>query len=150
MGLDLASAQGFLATAVAHVAHETEIGDAIGGPALRSPSRFGVRMAVVDPGSPATSYLIYKLLQKPENFRLDPSEPACATGYQAPVDAGGCTAPDPDELARLREWFVRGDPMPQDPRASDLAGGATSLTRADLLRISGWIEQGAVCVPPAR
>ena len=147
MGLDLASAQGFLATAVARVAHETETGDTITGPALRSPPRFGVRMAVVDPGSPATSYLMYKLLQKPENFRLDPSEPACETGYQAPVDTGGCTAPDPDELARLREWFVRGDPMPQDPQTSDLAGVPTSLTRADLLRISGWIEQGAVCAP---
>jgi len=147
MGLDLSSTGGLLDTAIRHVAHQTETGSTLVGPGLETPARFGVRMNLIDPASPATSYLMYKLLQKPENYRVAAGEPPCETGYHAPVDVGGCSAPDPEEVARLREWFVRGEPMPQDARAPDGSLSPASTTRAELLRIAAWISQGAACSP---
>lgn len=145
MGLDLSSPGGLFYTAVGRVAHESETGDSVGGEGLRTPARFGVQMRVVDPGSPATSYLIYKLLQKPENFRLGPSED-CETSYHSPVAEGSCSPPDSAEITRLREWFLRGDPMPKDRRdavSGELVPAAT--THANLARIVSWISAGANC-----
>jgi hypothetical protein len=149
LGLDLSNSRAVVATAIAHVAHETDIGNSALGAGLRSPARFGVQMNIVDPGNPATSYLLYKLLQKPENFQLAASEPTCVTGYHEPVALGGCMPPDAEESARLREWFALGDPMPMD---LPLAGGALSplsSTHADLVRIAAWITLGAACSLPA-
>ena len=146
MGLDLASSGGLFATAIGQVAHQTDIGDSSSGSGLRSPSRFGVQMNLVDPGNPATSYLMYKLMRRPENFQLDPSEPSCVTGYHAPVAEGGCTPPNAEESVRLREWFVLGDPMPKDQPGG--APPASSTTHADLVRIAAWIAAGANCSDP--
>jgi hypothetical protein len=143
MGLDLASSGGLSDTAIGHVAHETDIGDSSIGAGLRAPARFGVHMNLVDPGNPATSYLMYKLLRKPENFQLDASEAGCVTGYHAPVAEGGCAPPDADESVRLREWFVLGDAMPKDLPGD--APPASSTTHADLVRIAAWIAAGAGC-----
>ena len=68
MGLDLSSSRGLYYTAIRQVAHQTETGNRAIGEGLESPPRFGVQMNIVDPGSPATSYLMYKLLRKAENF----------------------------------------------------------------------------------
>jgi hypothetical protein len=143
MGLDLASSGGLFDTAIGHVAHQTDIGDSAIGAGLRAPARFGVQMNLIDPGNPGTSYLMYKLLRKPENFQLDASEVDCVTGYHAPVAEGGCAPPDAEESARLREWFVLGDAMPKDSPGSALPTSAT--THADLVRIAAWIAAGASC-----
>ncbi len=143
MGLDLSNARGFFYTAIQHVAHEAETGNTAVDDGLQAPSRFGVQMNVVDPGFPATSYLMYKLLEKPENYRLGDSEATCVTGYHAPVSEGGCRPPAAAELVQLREWFVRGDPMPKDQPAS-----TASLSHSDLLRTAAWIAAGAPCSPP--
>ena len=148
MGLDLSSSRGLFDTAIAHVAHQSETGSSAAGEGLRSPVRFGVQMNLVDPGSPATSYLMYKLLQKPQNFQLDATEASCPTGYHSPVAAGGCTAPDAAERARVREWFVRGDPMPEDQQANDGALAAVAVTHASLVRVAAWIAAGAPCPDP--
>jgi hypothetical protein len=143
MGLDLSSALGLYYTAVAHVAHQTETGNTAADIGLESPARFGVQMNVVDPGEPGTSYLMYKLLEKPDNYQLDASEPSCVTGYHAPVSDGNCQPPSADELAQLGAWFVLGDPMPK--AGSD--GATAAISHASLRRIAAWIGAGAACSP---
>jgi Bacterial Ig-like domain len=149
MGLDLSSTSGFVYTAIEHVAHQTATGNTALNAGLEAPSRFGVQMNVVDPGLPATSYLMYKLLEKPENFRLDGSEPSCATGYHAPVSDGNCQPPSDDELMQMREWFVLGEAMPKNPTLTPgSAASVTSISHASLRRVAAWIGAGAACTLP--
>ena len=147
MGLDLSSPRGLFYTAVRHVAHQTETGDRATGEGLKTPARFGVQMNIVDPGSPATSYLMYKLLQKTENFGPAGAEPRCVTGYHSPVSDLDCLPTPPDERVRLREWFVLGDPMPKDETSMGQPIAAAT-TRENLVRISAWISTGATCPEP--
>lgn len=149
MGLDLSSTRGYSYTAIRQVAHQTETGITAASVGLKSPARFGVQMNIVDPGSPATSYLMYKLLRKPENFGPVGDLPSCVTGYHAPVSELDCQPPPPDELMRLRQWWVLGDPMPKDDTSSMSAVIPAATTREDLVRISSWIARGASC-PEAR
>ena len=145
MGLDLSSPRGLYYTAISRVAHQTETGNNAASGGLQSPARFGVQMNIVDPESPATSYLMYKLLRKAENFR-----PAgdCVTGYHAPVSELDCQPPSDDELVRLREWWVLGDPMPKDGTSSMGEVIPAATTRENLVRISAWIITGATCATP--
>jgi len=141
MGLSL-SAWGLEHTAINVVAHETETGNSALGPGQLTGPRFGVQMGIVTPGHPENSYLMYKLLRKSDNYR-----PAgdCETGFHPPVSDAACTPPDDAELARLREWFVLGDPMPL--ALSDRS--SASLSREELLRIRSWIrDQNAACDVP--
>ena len=137
---------GLAHTAINRVAHESETGQSAQDPGLQSGPRFGVQMNIVDPGFPENSYLIYKLLRKSDNYRLDMGE-SCPDQFHPPVSDGACIAPGEDELARLREWFVLGDPMPKD-----LAPGAgASLSRDALEQVVRWISAGAPCdVPDTR
>jgi hypothetical protein len=148
MGLDLSSPAGLYYTAIQHVAHQAETGNSAANQGLESPERFGVQMNIVDPGNPANSYLMYKLLAKPENYRLDASEASCVTGYHAPVSDGNCLPPSADEAAQLREWFVRGDAMPKNGVAVGSAPVIASISHAGLLRIGAWIATGASCAQP--
>ncbi|HEX3850207.1 MAG TPA: Ig-like domain-containing protein [Polyangiaceae bacterium] len=146
MGLDLSSPPGLYYTAIQHVAHQTETGNSVLNQGLESPDRFGVQMNVVDPGNPSNSYLMYKLLAKPDNYRLDASEPSCVTGYHAPVSDGNCQPVSDDEAVQLREWFMRGDPMPENATpAPGSAPSVASISHAGLLRINAWIATGASC-----
>jgi hypothetical protein len=103
MGLDLESAEDLRATAVGRPAHQTEIGDTT-GVAEQDPVRFGANMPIIDPGRPDNSYLMYKLLIGTEPY-------APAAGEPCPDDER-CDSPPPDEIERLRSWFVHGEPMP--------------------------------------
>jgi hypothetical protein len=122
MGLRLDSRAGLVDTAIGHVAHEADTGPLAGRP-LVDPPRFGTAMPVIDPGSPGTSYLLYKLLVRSDNFGAD-----CTSRYRAPLADGTCLAADDAEQQRLRDWFVRLEPM---PFGGTLAGGAATL---DLLQ----------------
>jgi hypothetical protein len=148
MGLDLSTAPALYYTAIQHVAHQAETGDTAANQGLESPPRFGVQMNVVDPGYPATSYLMYKLLEKPRNYRLDFSEPSCVTGYHAPVSDGNCLPPSDSEVLQMGEWFVRGEAMPKDAYTLGMPTTAASISHADLLRIARWITTGANCAQP--
>lgn len=150
MRLDLASARGLFETAIGHVAHQTQVGNALNDEGLRTPVRFGVQMNLIDPGNPATSYLVYKLLAKSQNFRPGPDSAAagCNSGYHVPVADRACSAPDTEELHRLREWFVLGEPMPKDAPSSAGAVESRALDRPQLERIVGWIGSGAPCGAP--
>jgi hypothetical protein len=124
-GLMLDDLDSFAESAIRRIAKETELGDESGGiPAERS-SRFGVRMPLLDPRSPGNSYLLYKLFMRRENFepcpagatqtvcRQDPdADPSVSTHADLPLAKGETLVPSDDELIRLREWFVRGEPMP--------------------------------------
>ena len=135
-GLLLETPLGVLNTAVGRVARATNTGNL---PAAAPPSRvFGVDMAVVEPGNPAASFMLYKLMLAAPR---EPGPPATA-----PV---GATASEPqtmpthlaaqplgdDERERLRD-AVHGMPMPYP-------GFAANLTVAELARLRAWIAQGA-------
>jgi hypothetical protein len=122
MSLRLDSRNGLQSTAIGHVAHEADTGPIAGRP-LVDPPRFGTGMPVIDPGNPGTSYLLYKLLIGPENFG-----DVCTTKYGVPTPTGGCPTPDDAERQRLRDWFVRLEPMPY---GGSLVGGFETL---DLLQ----------------
>jgi hypothetical protein len=136
MGLDLSSPTGLVTTAIGVVAHQTEIGSQ-GGVALRNPSRFGVQMPRIDPGSPGNSYLMYKLLRTPQHFERANNPDVCTTDHRVPLPDGECLPPSAAESARLRDWFLRGQPM---PLKQDLP-----FTKDQLLDLQRWIAAGARC-----
>ncbi len=123
-GMELGDVAGLLGTALGHVAHETETGE-ITEP-QSDPLRFGQAMAIVDPGEPGSSYLLYKLLANHHLPLAVPFPPA------ADPDA------DPPEVARLRTEVVVGLPMPP----SNAAPGSP-LQRGDAEWLSEWILMGA-------
>ena len=128
MGLDLSSTEGVRTTAINQVAHQAATAPN-SGIAMENPNRFGVAMPLIDPGRPGNSYLTYKLLRHPGLWDRTP----CETRYRVEL-AGECPEPSARELARLREWFTAGQPMP-------LGGG--QLDRADLDPLLLWIASGA-------
>ena len=144
MGLRLDSREGLLTTALRHVAHQTENAGTAGLP-HSNPARFGTAMALLDPGSAATSYLIYKLLIAPTGFGAC-AEPSCQP-FTALPGAASCP-PWPDaERARLRDWFVRGEAMPLDPESLGCAEAAPppALDCASVRALIAFVNAGAVC-----
>jgi hypothetical protein len=121
-GLALHSGAALDATAINRVAHEVDTAETAGSP-LGDPPRFGTALPIIDPGSPATSYLIYKLLVSGANFGSTGA--ACDSDYAVASPSAGCLAPAADERRRLGDWFVSGDPMPPPP--SSLAAGIQDL-----------------------
>jgi hypothetical protein len=63
---------------------------------------------------------------------VDPCE---SSHPMLPLGRGECVAPSDEELVRLREWFVRGEPMP-------LVG---SIGLTSLRKVSRFIAGGANC-----
>ncbi len=57
-----------LSTAIGRVAHQTDLGTTT-GEVLENPARMGIDMLIIDPGRPDNSYLLYKLIVRPENYR---------------------------------------------------------------------------------
>jgi hypothetical protein len=170
MGLDLDGLPQ-LRSIVGRVARQTETGALVGTPMV-DPVRFGVSMPLVQPGSPGTSYLVYKLLRHPANYRasaacspdggpsiseldggcrvLDSAENAClrepcGSCYRAPLGLDECLPMSADESERLREWFVRGEPMPRAEEPVDGGGKAAGFDKAALRGLTRWIAGGARC-----
>jgi hypothetical protein len=143
----LESSRHFAQSAIGRVARQTEVGDISGGPSAPQSPRFGVRLALIEPDSPGGSYLLYKLLLGASNFepcRPDSTEDVCRAAVDPPVSShpflplaeGETIAPAPEELERLREWFVRGEPMPR---------GRGNVRLEGLRALSSFIEHGARC-----
>jgi hypothetical protein len=132
MGLSLKTTRDLRETAIARVAHES---GPSGTPttALENPPRFGTAMPIIDPGSPETSFLVYKLFENPRNFG---SDGGCSGSlHKVPMPAGTCLLAPPAERARLAGWFVDGDSMP--PGNGGLSGGI-----ADLRSLLRFIDDG--------
>jgi hypothetical protein len=130
-GLLLDSAQGLADTAIRHVARETETGVVVGRP-LRDPPVFGRQMPIIEPGTPSSSYLVYKLLANRANFR--PADSVCRSDHSVAVEET-CLTPSEEETARLRDAFVQLEPMPP--------GGRALASVDDLRQIVAYIEAGA-------
>lgn len=134
MGLDMFSADGLQMTAIARVAHGTAR-----GPAGQTPDvaglAFGRAMAIIAPGDPGNSYLLYKVLANPAFSAGDPTLA-------------------PGESERLRSSFVVGAPMPptfpgnaEPPRPASNA----PMSPENAAILSQWIAAGADtsrCGPP--
>ncbi len=136
-GLDLSSGNALLSTAIGRVAHQTDLGT-VTGEVLENPARMGIDMPIIDPGRPDNSYLLYKLIVRPENYRRSAEDPdLCGSAYRVAEDEA-CLPPSEPERARLREWFVRGEPMP-------LTGPEVALDRSRLRAIQAFIRAGATC-----
>jgi hypothetical protein len=149
--LYLDSPSHFELSARGRVARQTELGDVSGGVPTASGPRFGVRMALIEPWSPGASYLLYKVLLGRDNYE-DCSDGAlselcalpgpCESAHPAlPLPEGECLNPPEEELVRLREWFVRGAPM---PRTNSL-GERGSVPVQGLRALSSFIAAGADC-----
>ncbi len=139
MGLELDSGTALLRTAIGQIAHQTDLASQTGVSFENSP-RFGLGMPRIDAGQPNNSYLLYKLLVKPDNYRNNAGNPdKCDTAHR--VELGGDCEPSAEEIERMRSWFVMGDPMPRRGYSTDTA----SLFRWKLRGIQSWIRAGAPC-----
>jgi hypothetical protein len=151
VGLWLDGKNNLRITAIGRVAHETEFGDSA-GVALQDSPRFGVQMPLIDPQNPGNSYLLYKLIRHPNNFDscregnlstvcLSPADPSVSLYPKVPLPEGDSLVPSRAESERLREWFVRGDPMPLPQDGVEPVGVSLQGLRA----ISSFIAAGASC-----
>jgi len=136
MGLVLDSPQGIDETAIWQVAHQTLTGQDETTP-LRNPRRFGAQMPIIEPGRPENSYLVYKLLVSPDNYR-DASGFSCESRYFGRLPDRQCLAPSEAERQRLRDWFVRLGPMPPDSAPFDAVSPISALRG-----LADWIGDGA-------
>jgi hypothetical protein len=145
MGLRLDSTSGLEATAIERVAHQTETGSTV-GVAFVNPSRFGVSMPIIDPGSAATSYLVYKLLLSPDNLDAC-SEGSCS--FDALPGALSCAPFSVQERERLAAWFVQGEAMPivapAVPNGACLPAENRPLDCGAMRALTRWIDRGARC-----
>jgi hypothetical protein len=132
MGLSLVSWDGVATSAVGRPAHQTEIGETT-GVTNEAPLRFGVNMPIIDPERPDNSYLLYKLLLRPEAYEPSPS---VADDCSA---SDSCAPPAAEELERLRSWFVRGRGMP------DVPPGESFVHHAEASLLERYIVTGAAC-----
>lgn len=141
-GLSLSDEAGLRRTAIGRVARQTEL-EMNPNLAFSEPDRFGAGMPIIDPRSPATSYLVYKLLLHPDNLE------ACGAvcGRFLPLEQDRpCLAPEAAEIERLRAWFVQGEPMPPEPaREAELPADPRPLGCAGVRAVSRFIQDGAAC-----
>jgi hypothetical protein len=116
-GMRLESIDALIETSFRRVARQTETGTHLGEPQV-APSRFGRQMPRIDPGNPGNSYLLYKLLVHPA--ALTTNDDVCHSRYAAPVGPE-CIRVGAAEVERLRDAFVRWDPMPptSEPAPTD-------------------------------
>ena len=133
MGLLLDDAQGLLATAIDHVAHETQNGT---DTSLRfeSGGRFGDQMPIIDKGRPENSYLIYKLLVgKAFNRELHDRADSADSMSAEPMTE--------EQISHARDWFIRFGPMPPDE-----VGAPDGVSMFDTYTtLAAWIRAGASC-----
>ena len=149
-GLVLETTAGVVNTAIGLGARRVAIGSNTGPrTAPQSPGRlFGLDVPLVDPRSPANSWLLYKLLIAP------PPPPGTPPSVRRKCDGSPGTPPQDGfqpavsyavlsdgERARLSD-FIPGNvmPYPPDPGSDDRR---ENLTVGEVQRISTWIAQGA-------
>ena len=141
-GLSLGNQHWFRATALGYVAHESNTGPR-GVVRMASRGQFGIDMAIIAPGNPGSSWLMYKtLLASPAPAAEAGTGPASGVstfgqGVVSPVSSA--------ERARLSNYILgREMPYPSAPSQSEPSVG---LAVADLERLSAWISQGAQADP---
>jgi len=144
-GLELVTPEGVARTALGRVARGANTGPRAGVP--RAPGRvFGIDMPLVDPSSPANSWLIYKLLlgEEREADAGVSSRGACDGGggptiLRAGVEHAPWTAADRAALGA----YVPGHEMPTPSWTDGRLARERSLSEDELSHLRAWIEQGA-------
>ena len=133
LGLDLSHPAAIANTAIRVVARQTMTGPSVAATST-IPARFGDDMPRLDPHSAGNSYLVYKLLVNAGNH------PSVGEAQREPdpwlggeVGLSPAERPSPEETARLRSWFVRGEPMPLNGR----------LEPDEMRAIVRWVLRGA-------
>ncbi|MFO0670015.1 MAG: hypothetical protein U0235_10375 [Polyangiaceae bacterium] len=148
-GLVLTSAAGVANTALRRAAIEANTGSraGLGG----TPGRvFGVDLPVIEPGNPAASWLMYKLLLAVPADDVDGG--AVATAARCDGAPGPAPTPprlplapfaalDSAERTRFADAML-GSPMPYPARPGVL-DREQNLTLSELERVRAWIAQGA-------
>jgi hypothetical protein len=131
-GLVLDTGDGVWHTALGQVSKQANTGARAGLPGP-PPAVFGVDIAIVDPGSPGTSWLLYKMMMTDEPRPISWS---CA-GYRPPVQLTDTTAKGlgATERARLSD-LMTGQSMPPP-------GSVSTPSLEEMERVSEWIAQGA-------
>lgn len=149
-GLVLADAEGVRRTAIGRVAHGANTSARASSP--EPPERiFGVNMALIAPGDPGSSWLVYKMeLAKPPAsavarppVRCSPGDGASPIPPPAPdyVPLAPASFPASDaELAVLSD-YVLGPPMPYPATAPGYAHQPLTFQERERVRL--WIAQGA-------
>jgi hypothetical protein len=147
--LILDTSVGVAKTAIGRVAQGSNTG-AVSGRAEPPGRQFGIDMPIIDPGSPANSWLVYKLLMstphddgvdsgaelRPRCFPSETPNPAIDPfGGASPYTASFARMTDDDRAALSN--YVFGNAMPY-PSPDNTIGFA------ELERIRLWIAQGAV------
>lgn len=123
-GLELDSAAGLRAT-IRRLANVTDRAAASGRSVVNS-ERFGWNMSLIEPGEPAYSFLVYRVLLGANAYRNRAGE------FQVP--------PPPDEeLERGRSWFGVVEEMP--PREVGWPSGISPIEI--VTTIHDWIREGA-------
>lgn len=124
-GLELDSASGLRAT-IRRLAKVTDRAARSGRSEVTS-ERFGWNMSLVEPGEPAFSFLVYRVLLGADAYRNRAGDFAVAP-------------PPEEELERARSWFGVVEEMP--PRDVGWPQGASPIEIVTTIR--DWIHDGAV------
>lgn len=143
-GLILETSLGLYNTARNQVAHTTNIGS--GTSPDPSAKKFGVDMAIIAPGDPGASLLMYKVLLPARSPANTPpsTRDRCSGGSVAPLPPFASSFAPITDGADEREVLgslIRGREMPYlsyGPQPDNLP-----LTTDELERVRAWIAQGA-------
>jgi hypothetical protein len=158
-GLVLETSDGIAATAIRRVSQESNTGSQA-GLGLPQGRLFGVDMAIVEPGDPGSSWLLYKVLlgqARSVDDGLDAGFAACGDAG-APPPVGQTPSPQPSLPLSASEreilaQYILGAPMPyplnlpadQPTPEGDVTATSSvlPLTFDELERVRAWIAQGA-------
>lgn len=153
MGLVLTTPAGVASTAVGRVARGADTTGRTGDPESEGPV-FGVGMPVVQPGSPANSWLLYKVDLAPLPARSEDPPFRCASppGQETPPRAAPYVpqlsvprTADPIERAILSD-LVTGREMPYPSGPGPQTYASAPLTFAEREIVRSWIAQ----LPPGQ
>jgi hypothetical protein len=136
LGLDLSSPSGVRTTAVNQVADESNTGPNSTTAAQLQGTPFGIDMAVITPGQPGNSWMVYKTL-------LATPTATEAAGFDAGNSSydQGLKSPITDSERAILSNYILGQSMPYPAPAT--IEPAPGLTEGDMERLSLWIAQGA-------
>jgi hypothetical protein len=155
-GLVLETSLGIQNTAISRVSQESNTGGIAGEPQGQG-EQFGVDMAIVEPGDPGASWLMYKVLRgtlRTIDQTLDAGVATCGEDASAPASALVLPTPQPtltlpSTEEEILSQYVLGNQMPyplnlpstEQTPADDFA--TLPLTFDELERVRAWIAQGA-------
>lgn len=126
--LDLSSSAG-IQRAIGSIAR----GSVRGAGGTVSPGKhFGEDMALIEPGNPASSYLLYKVLLSPSGTRASAH---CGTPLELPAPTIAYTQDVSGSERTTLHTFIAGDPMPPVRE--------NALTFDERRALSHWIQSGA-------